>query len=482
MQRLRAANGDLQRSCLEASRQLEESRRLHAKVSADELGVCLQSINPRFHLWQIVELESYECSIGAQRCAELTSEVERLKSQNQSLQDQNDELLAEKDTLRQQVSRQNSLILNQHQQHSPGILRSAPPPMLDANGNLVLSEQQTASATSSVRNKRKRRRKKKKKKSSSLAAATTITDNTTSETSTKAEAGDGGTSKAGTSECHFDDNMSTVSSTTIDTCTTADTDFGDHQLHLHLQSSSSSGGGVHMRSGSQRLSRSNSAVEKRQRILFRTSRHSLDDEPLPIEGEDDDDGTDQVVHSSAAHQQQQHLWDNHHHQHQQFYEPAEVMAEREEDAEECLEEGEEEEDDDDDDDLEEEDPRTMIDEGDDEGGAPAPGPRAPSALTRHYSSLSEEISEWASGRERARQREETLRGAIEQVLLPVRGGTAQEGASSTSEAIHSAIEKIKDGLYLAMVEVMDGGGRRGGGWHPQTPPNLLEGNTLQSIL
>ena len=45
MQRLRTANGDLQRSCLEASRQLEESRRLHAKVSADELGVCLQLSN-----------------------------------------------------------------------------------------------------------------------------------------------------------------------------------------------------------------------------------------------------------------------------------------------------------------------------------------------------------------------------------------------------------------------------------------------------
>jgi len=116
--------------------------------------------------------------------------------------------------------------------------------VLDANGNPVHS---------SHRNKRKRRRKKKKKKTISVSDAV--------------DRSDGSKDVIGTGMDHFDDAMSVVSTTTIDTCTTVDTsDFSD----------------VHLRPNS-RLSRSNSQVEKRQRILFRNSRHSLDDEPLPLE-------------------------------------------------------------------------------------------------------------------------------------------------------------------------------------------------------
>ncbi len=70
-----------------------------------------------------------------------------------------------------------------------------------------------------------------------------------------------------------------------------------------------------------------------------------------------------------------------------------------------------------------------------------------------------------------------LKKAIEQVLQPVKDGqNGQESASSSSTAgaIHSAIEKIKDGLYLAMVEVMDDR-RRGASWL-QAAPATLDGN------
>lgn len=235
---------------------------------------------------------------------------------------------------------------------------------------------------------------------------------------------------------HFDDSMSTVSTTTIDTCTTVDTsDFSD----------------VHMRPHS-RLSRSNSQVEKRQRLLFRNSRHSLDDEPLPLED------TEIFEEQWEEHQEEM--------QNRVLLNPVDVP-------EEC----EEEDDDDEDDELEGEE-GLEEDEVDEE----------PTTLVEttvpHFSSLSEEISEWASGRDRAKKSQEALRNAIEQLLEgggkeekeAVDGALTSSGqhsisgrpqqhetpktstchrSSSTSlEDVQSALAKIKEGLYLATVQVM----------------------------
>jgi hypothetical protein len=142
--------------------------------------------------------------------------------------------------------------------------------------------------------------------------------------------------------------MVSTTTTTMDTCTTVDTsDFMDHSASASCSSSR-----CHSR-----LSRSSSQGEssKRARILVnRNSRHSLDDEPQPLEEPDNFADLHNQLQSDPQSEQLEASVDwSLESQQSKVYHHVEVEEEEEEDADEDEQEDEEE---------EEEDPRTLIGE------------------------------------------------------------------------------------------------------------------------
>ncbi|KAI2798541.1 hypothetical protein BLOT_012823, partial [Blomia tropicalis] len=173
----------------------------------------------------IVELKSYESAMEDQQLQNVIQELEKLKHQNKIVQDQNDELLAEKESLRQQLSaahtannqhrHQHQQQQQQQQQHMAGA-----GVILDQNGNLVPSNISRSA-------KRKRRRKRNKHKNLASASSSSANDSLeinhqSSKNDINEEAVVNSSNEIGMGKDHFDDNMSTISTATIDTCTTID--------------------------------------------------------------------------------------------------------------------------------------------------------------------------------------------------------------------------------------------------------------------
>jgi len=193
-------------------------------------------------------------------------------------------------------------------------------------------------------------------------------------------------------------------------------------------------------------------VEKRQRILFqRNSRHSLDDEPLPVEE------PEVVINVESSELDWNSVLDDEETKEEVYHE----------------EEEEEEEEDDDEDEDEDDDPRTLI--------------LHDSANSRQFSSLSDEISEWALVRERRdrlAKSKEHLHRAIERLFdAPKQSISASTTPTSTNqsssiEMVDAALEKIKRGLLDAIVNVMNSSSSSGS---TAKPASVVVGNAFAQL-
>ena len=302
--------------------------------------------------------------------------------------------MAEKESLRQQLSaahtannqhrHQHQQQQQQQQQHMAGA-----GVILDQNGNLVPSNISRSA-------KRKRRRKRNKHKNLASASSSSANDSLeinhqSSKNDINEEAVVNSSNEIGMGKDHFDDNMSTISTATIDTCTTIDTDIDIHAY------------GIRSHSKLSRRNSSNEQMEKRQRILFGHSRHSLDDEPFPIE--------DPVV------EDEDNDWKT---------EKVEEVVDEDDD-------NDNDNDGDGDEDEDEDGPTTIIDNNHHH-------PQLINQLTPHYSSLSDEISEWASSQK--------MNGLFHPKTSSPLSGIEDRPFNSTIESI---LNTIKNNLYSNMI-------------------------------